>query len=399
MNWIFCRVLLAHEPKIPMKTSQQNPIVLCVGVDLRSNGGIAHVVGCYYREWEARPCGFEYQFLRTNHYMDKPFYREPFAFFGALVKMVYYLLCKNVVLLHVHSSFGWSFLRKSIIVFIASLFGKPVALHIHTGRIYSWFLSENRLLRAITDAVFRRSDVIIVLCRDWKKRLQRRYPSANIVVLENPFNSNDIASPVEKTRTDFRVLFCGFLLPAKGVEDLVAVAERAAAEGVCDIRFVIAGRGEMEPYILEYIAGAGARPNVEYVGWITGDRKTQTLASASLFFLPSYIEGMPTSILEAMSHGLPIVSTKISGVPDLVADGENGYLFQPGDRDGFYAAIKRLHFDRPLRERMGRFSKKRSRQFASDIVYGKLQDIYYHATDGKIGSPLQPASGESGFAP
>jgi glycosyltransferase involved in cell wall biosynthesis len=367
------------------KTKKRKPVVLCVGADLTSNGGIANVIKCYHHEWSARPSGFDYRFIKTSYYQDKPAYCEPFAFLSALIQLLLCLMFKDVALVHVHTSFGWSLLRKSIVVFISSLFRRRIILHIHTGRIYRWFLPRSRLLGMFVSMLLRRCDVILVLCQDWEEKLHQRYPFAKIVVLENPFNRDETVIRAEDPHRDFVVFFVGFLFIAKGIKDILEIAKMAAADELSDMRFVIAGKGNLEELVLDSIARDGPEANVECVGWIAGDRKKELLSSASLFFLPSYIEGMPMSILEAMNYGLPILSTRISGIPDLVEDGENGYLLEPGDVKGFYAVIKKLYYDRPLLQRLGRNSKERSKRFTSDVIYGRLLEVYSQVTDGKIG--------------
>lgn len=368
------------------RNMHKKPKVLCVGADLTTNGGIASVIKCYHHEWIACPSDFDFCFIKTSYYKDKPAYCEPFVFLRALGLILFHLTFGNVALVHVHTSFRWSFARKSIVVLLSSMFRKHIILHFHASRFYEFFITDNRLLQWFIGKILGHCDLTLVLCRDWEEKLSKRFPFANIAVLENPFNRNDKMPAAVSCYPAFTVLFIGFLIAAKGIEDFIEVAKMAAADGMKDIRFIIAGKGDLERYVVDSIARDSLESYVEYVGWVEGEQKRELQSSASLFFLPSYNEGMPMSILEAMNHGLSILASRISGVPDLVTDGENGYLFQPGDLNGFYSAIKKLYFDRPLLEQLGRKSKERSRQFASDVVYGKLLCIYSQVTDGRIGS-------------
>ena len=93
---------------------------------------------------------------------------------------------------------------------------------------------------------------------------------------------------------------------------------------------------------------------VELLGWIDSDAKVQRLRRAHLLVLPSYMEGMPNAIIEAMATGLPVVATDVGAVVDVVSDGVNGILIPPRNIDRLAQALRKLLLDAPLRERMGR---------------------------------------------
>lgn len=86
----------------------------------------------------------------------------------------------------------------------------------------------------------------------------------------------------------------------------------------------------------------GIEGNISFPGWVCGSEKDKFLTEADVFFLPSYNEGMPMAILDAMGYALPIISTTVGGIPQIVQDGVNGYVGIPGDVDIFATRICEL---------------------------------------------------------
>ncbi len=92
---------------------------------------------------------------------------------------------------------------------------------------------------------------------------------------------------------------------------------------------------------------------VEFVGWLSEQEKIELLHSVDIFVLPSYHEGLPYAIIEAMASGLPIVASSVGGIPDVIRNGENGFLIEPGDIQGLVYYLETLIKDSNLRESIG----------------------------------------------
>lgn len=106
-----------------------------------------------------------------------------------------------------------------------------------------------------------------------------------------------------------------------------------------DVHLYYGGDGEIEK-TQEYIEKLKIKNNCTYLGWIDGNEKNKMLKKCSVFdFTRSYHEGMPMAILEAMSYGAIVVSTYIGGIPQVIEDGKNGYLFNAGDINGLQECL------------------------------------------------------------
>ena len=214
-------------------------------------------------------------------------------------------------------------------------------------------------------------NIIIVLSEECKDKLQTINCKMKIVVLNN--FSKLISG--EKRENNKTVLFLGFLTKLKGCYDIPQIISIVSKE-IPDVMFVLAGSGETEE-LQALCREKKIENNVVFPGWVTGEEKDDLLRHADLFLLPSYTEAMPMSILEAMGYGLPIISTNVGGIPTLVDNGVNGFLFDPGDYNGMAEKIKFLLLNDNIRKKQGDKSKNIAESvFSYDAHIDGLLRIY-----------------------
>jgi len=121
----------------------------------------------------------------------------------------------------------------------------------------------------------------------------------------------------------------------------------------------------------------GLKDYIKLLGWVEHENKTVLLENSDIFILPSYQEDLPMAILEAMSYGLPILSTNVAGIPSLVEHGYNGYLVEPGDIDDCVDKLTELINDSRLRQKFGENSLQIiKRRFEKSIVEKQIQEVY-----------------------
>lgn len=170
------------------------------------------------------------------------------------------------------------------------------------------------------------------------------------------------------------ILFLGFICERKGCLDIPAIVDQVCRK-IPDARFIIGGSGEIEK--VKQKLSAKYKDNVEFPGWIRNEQKKQYLREADIFLLPSYNEGMPMAILDAMGCGLPIVSTEVGGIPKIVRQGVNGYLYKPGDSKNMACAIIEYLTDDEKRLKAGRESVDVIRKsYSLQQNIDKLERVY-----------------------
>lgn len=254
--------------------------------------------------------------------------------FGYIV-FLYVMIVKRPDIVHIHSSFGPSFYRKIPFIEIAKWFKKPVINHIHGAEFDAFYRNASDKKKTLIKRVYDKCDAFIALSDEWKKNLSEIVPEEKITVIENYSSLNHAAyqERIERSSNNC-VLFLGELGKRKGCYDIPEII-KLTSEKIPNVKFVLAGDGTTKDIdaIKSLIHAAGVEQNVVFPGWIRGIEKDKWLREADIFLLPSYNEGMPMSILDAMGYGLPIVSTNVGGIPRIVLEGINGFCVLPGEKD------------------------------------------------------------------
>lgn len=275
------------------------------------------------------------------------------AFF-AYIKFFLLVIFWKPAIVHIHSSFGGSFYRKLPFILIAHCFRRPIVNHIHGADFEVFYRNASEKKKRLIRNTYEKCEVIVALSDEWREKLQEVVSSKKIKVIENysVLNHDAINARGGKKNTN-TILFLGFICDRKGCYDIPEIVEKVIAV-IPDVKFVLAGSGEIEE--VKAKCSKEIQEHIEFPGWIRGNEKDKLLREADVFFLPSYNEGMPMSILDAMGYGLPIVSTTVGGITKIVHEGENGFVFEPGDKDGMADAIVKILSDEDTLKTMGKKS-------------------------------------------
>jgi glycosyltransferase involved in cell wall biosynthesis len=161
----------------------------------------------------------------------------------------------------------------------------------------------------------------------------------------------------------YLVVGAGRLSPEKGFTLLISATEKLLQSGVRDIGVVIFGDGRLRATLEEQIRRSHLAKQVILAGFRTDlDR---LLPGADVVVLPSFTEGMPNVALEASAAGVPVVATAVGGTPEVIADGETGYLVPPGDAEAIALRVAELLCHSSLREQMGESARRRMQELFS----------------------------------
>lgn len=351
-------------------TAKRRKISVCMIVpNAAVRGGIASVVNGYRGSVLER----RYDIRYVESYCDGSRWRKlgkAVLSYGAFLGQI---LFHRPDVVHIHSSFGPSFYRKLPFIFLGRLCRIPVVNHIHGAEFDAFYEQASGRKQRLVRMVYRQCDRLLVLSKEWKTRLGGIVPAERITVVENycPIP----AVPYDNARDGRQVLFVGELGKRKGCYDMAAIWERVAAQ-VPSARLVMAGDGEMEQ-VRQSFERNGLAGQVSFPGWVRGQDKARLFEQSAVFLFPTYNEGMPMAVLEAMSYGLGIVTTTVGGIPGLIEDGVNGRLCRPGDVDGMAQAVVQMLKETAVRDAYGRKARECAvRRYSLERHLAKLGRVY-----------------------
>jgi glycosyltransferase involved in cell wall biosynthesis len=302
------------------------------------------------------------------------------SFIPVLFRYLGKLTGSEVVFMYICSS-KIGFLRDSLYILLARLFGKKVLVQYHGGNFRSFYMHRSSLYRAFVRSVLRRTESILVLGRPLVRMFDEIVPEAAVQVLCNGVDPGEFSLRDRRADRQFTVCYLGHLTFPKGFYDLVLAYRKLRARHGDDISMLFAGErvgykkalsrfldDRWSDYylsnidlivgtMLEFTEHCGEY-NAEYLGVIDRHRKAEFFDRACLFVIPSYSEGLSISCIEAMASGLPVISTPVGAMSEIVIEQEGGLLTEVGNPDDLASRIDSLFSSRELCHEMGAFNRR-----------------------------------------
>jgi glycosyltransferase involved in cell wall biosynthesis len=296
-------------------------------------------------------------------------------------------------IIHVHTSQGIAWLKDTFYILVAKLHRCRVVVHVHAADFDELYGKKSSMIRHYTRRVMGLADAVITVSEEWKKRLECIVPENRLFTFTNCIAVDAFAPTGSSNSKGLQGLFIGSVGSRKGAFDLLEAVGDLRSKGY-PLDVCIAGYEEREGDLRK------ARARLEELqlqsvcklpGTVCGEAKAELFREANVFILPSYNEGLPIAVLEAMAAGLAVISTRVGGIPEVVRDGYNGFLLTPGDVQGLSERLAILAKDPSLRDLMG----QRSRAFAQrelDVnpYVERLVDLYHSVTEDSLTAKSNP---------
>lgn len=283
-------------------------------------------------------------------------------------------------LVQVHTSHYGDFWRNAPFVLAAVLMRRPLLIIIHGSRFDRFVDRSGRIKRWSIGWLLRRADHVLVRGESWRRWLQSAVPGVRVGVMVTTTDPVEEKRDCPSAEHQPLLLFVGGSpQPAdcrrKGLEDLLAVMPQLQDRSPRPCLRVIGPR--REPPWTGMLQHARLNGAVEFAGPQPPQQMAGHFRDASMLVLPSYAEGMPNVVLEAMAHGLPVVASNVGAIGEALEHGRGGLLIPPGDRPALVRSIAEL-LDAPVGAwRMGEHNRQRvARRFSHRVMAAVLLRAY-----------------------
>lgn len=353
-----------------MGRNSSQKINLMIATDPNGQGGIASVV----RTMLAQPFAqdWDIQLVVSHQSISK------LGLVLVLIRAFFIIFLMRLKgspgIAHLHLASRGSFSRKALLARWAHFLGFRILVHLHGGQFDQFYQKEcSPAKKQKVAQLFYLAEHVVVLSNKWFCWVKDTFPAVkNLHIVYNSGPSDVL--PRQHTATP-TLLFLGRIGEAKGIHDLIEALPDVIAQ-VPGLKVILGGDGDIARF-QQQAETAGILSQIEFAGWIEKERKFQLLASSSVFVLPSYYEGFPVGIIEAMACSIPIVATNVGGIPDAITDQQDGLLVHAGDVVNLRDALIKLLTDQQYAEKLASNALRKYEQtFCCGVIMPQWNQIY-----------------------
>jgi glycosyltransferase involved in cell wall biosynthesis len=350
--------------------------IIMIGESLDRQGGIVSV-----QELILRSSASKVQFEHIATLPNGTLVTKLLVFGKAINQLLWKLIQGNLDVVHIHVSEGGSAYRQMITAWLCQQFRKPVILHTHSCNFHEFYPTVPSLLKNWMSMIYGRCQRFIVLSESWGKFYIENLGinPDQVVVLPNPVKLPPYV-PDRTGEPSIRFVFLGRIGQRKGAFDLIQAFAKLPSDQRRTASLVLAGDGEANQ-ARTLVKDLGVEDSVEILNWIDATQRDSLLAQANIFVLPSYNEGLPMALIEAMSWGLSIITTPVGGIPELITHGENGLLVQPGDIQQLSDAMLSLIKNDDFRLTLGSVARRTVEPLDIHCYMPSLTNLYKTVTN------------------
>ena len=267
-----------------------------------------------------------------------------------------------------------SLIRDAIFVILAKIFKKKIVIFFHGWQIGCEIMITQKYLRQFL-YIYNKVDAYIVLCSDFKKKLLE-WGINSPIFLETTKVDDDLIVNFninKKNYTNRNILFLSRIEKAKGIYEVINAIQLLKQQ---NIKLIIAGTGNELTNVKQYVQNNNIA-NIEFIGFVSGTEIVKVFNNSLIYILPSYSEGMPNSVLEAMVFGLPVITRPVGGLKDFFEDGKMGYITESKDPEVYAKLIRKLLDDTNEIKKIGKYNHEYAKnRFLASKVAKSLEQIY-----------------------
>ncbi|MGQ0749534.1 MAG: glycosyltransferase family 4 protein [Betaproteobacteria bacterium] len=292
------------------------------------------------------------------------------------------VLRNSPAVVHVNVSLNYkAFWRDALYVAVGKMLGRKIVYQIHGGSVDQF--CGRPLMRSICRVMFRLTDSVVVISTVQLERFASLFQARRVMLIANAVDLREFDGAVlpdrsARTADGLRVLYLARLVREKGIFELIdAMSALRHDPALTGVTLTIAGSGPAYQDVVQRVTALGLDGQVQVVGPVQGESKARLLREADVFILPSYHEGLPYSVLESLACGIPVVATRVGGIPDLIDNGVHGLLIEPRSAQAIVQAVTKLACDRALLKQMSGACLLRARErYGLDRLSREFDALY-----------------------
>lgn len=252
------------------------------------------------------------------------------------------------------------------------LFKKPFVVWGRGTDVYlaDWFT------KLISKIIIKNADSVIALTNDMKQKIQAVY-SRDIFVIPNGIDLEKYSRIPKNSKkvNGITILFVGRLHPVKGVQYLIE-AMAIIHQEMPGVKLIIVGEGIEREKLEGLTKQLDLKGCIQFVGRVPQEKIPLFMQQADIFVLPSLAEGFPNVLLEAMACGLPIVATRVGGIPEIIEDGRNGFLVNPKKPDEIADKLLFISRNKSITWKISKNNKEKVKKYNWNNIVSNLEEIY-----------------------
>lgn len=340
--------------------------VLVVGTTEKSGGGITSVI----RLIKKMPVWSDYQCCWLGTQVQARRLMKVYTLLKAYLTATVCLWRYNII--HFHTVPGYGVRLQLPIFLLAKLLRKKTIIHLHIG-------NQLERERELNDRVFRwciaNADMILLLANRFKDLLKKNYPEVSCPV-EVVYNACEEVKDVPYSDHKHTILFAG-IFDYNKAGDILIKAFAMVHDKFPDWRLQMLGSGPWEDKYRNIAEEYKVVDYVDFPGYIGGETKAAYFRTAGIYAMCSYLEGFPMVVLEAWAYGVPVISTPVGGMPDVIIEEKTACEFDFGNVEELAVKLNRLMSDESLRQTMSIYGKKTVNDyFSMEAINNQLERIY-----------------------
>lgn len=251
-------------------------------------------------------------------------------------KFLIFIYRNKINIIHLNVPFEkFSLLRDIVYLIIGKIVNTRIVVHVHGG-YYMSNICNNTILKIIIKTYLKFADTVIVLSLIESDFLSKYYSYKNAVVIPNSISIQMPPTKIEEIinmKKLQNILFFGRIDYNKGLQEIIHTLNRLVNDGL-KFQFHVCGTGPDKERFIDSLNNSSI--NYIYHGTVSGTNKDEIFKKSYIFLLPSYYEGMPISLIEAMSYGCIVIASTVGSIPFVIQDNFNGMLVSPRSVDDLY---------------------------------------------------------------